>query len=228
MGWLSAAVGGAFDLASGLLGSKSTSDANEDNIKLQKEFAKNAVQWKTADALKAGIHPLYALGAPTMSFSPSSVGDSSLPNALSNMGQEVSRAIDAGGTVEDRAIRKLTLERGGLENEKLKTEIALARSQLGPGSPVGANTLIPGQGNAVSIIPGRKSSLPPGVADAQVAENKFGEMTDIPYGIHFAVNTLFGPGGPFSEGNTMPDLKAIQSWWRNRVAKGRARMQSWR
>ncbi len=31
------------------------------NYERQKEFAQNAIQWRGADARKAGLHPLYAL-----------------------------------------------------------------------------------------------------------------------------------------------------------------------
>lgn len=41
--------------------------ANAQNNATQREFAQNGIQWKVEDAKKAGIHPLYALGASTAS-----------------------------------------------------------------------------------------------------------------------------------------------------------------
>lgn len=40
---------------------------NDRNIELSREMAKNSIQYKVSDAKSAGIHPLYALGAPTSS-----------------------------------------------------------------------------------------------------------------------------------------------------------------
>lgn len=45
---------------------------NKENLELQREFAQHGIQWKVNDAISAGIHPLAALGADTMSFTPSS------------------------------------------------------------------------------------------------------------------------------------------------------------
>jgi len=67
------------------------SQSAKQNIKLQKQFAQEGIQWKVADAKKAGIHPLYALGAQTHSFAPVQTGGGN----FSQMGQSVGRAIDA-------------------------------------------------------------------------------------------------------------------------------------
>lgn len=71
--------------------------ANRENIKYQKEFAKNALQWKVADAKKAGVHPLFGLGATTGSFTPTvqpavntgyAEAGSHLGNAIKNFSAE--------------------------------------------------------------------------------------------------------------------------------------------
>lgn len=102
---------------------KSAADEQAD---LQKKFAKNAIQWKVDDAKKAGIHPLYALGANTTSYSPVSVG---MPD-LGAMGQDIGGAIDRVSTAPEKAsgaIAALALERAGLENDLLRAQIARAR-----------------------------------------------------------------------------------------------------
>ena len=53
-------------VVSGLFG-KSEADKN---IKYQKQFAQHGIRWKVEDAKAAGLHPLYALGANTHSFTP--------------------------------------------------------------------------------------------------------------------------------------------------------------
>lgn len=136
-------------LASGLIGSaisysgsKKSAAAQRDlfnrNVANQKEFAQNGIQWKVQDAKKAGIHPLAALGANTMSYTPISVGDTSSGSGLQNMGQDVSRAIYASANKAQRQSSELQLENQSLQNELLKTEIVSAQrrlSQTGPAMP---------------------------------------------------------------------------------------------
>lgn len=181
-------------LAGGLIGSlfdSSKSDAKRQE-RLQLAFAKNAIQWKVADATKAGIHPLYALGAPTMSYSPVSVGGGS---AMSDMGQDISRALAAGmpreGQVSayDLALQDLTLKQFGLQNELLAAQVARARQEVlsKPALP-GVTTLPFGQGK---IPMGPQSS-------AQSVQDKYGDIVENVYGLWSVVDDiqrwLTGPG----------------------------------
>lgn len=114
---------------------------------LQREFAQSGIQWRAADALAAGIHPIYALGGSGASYSPSSISLGS-PKVepetldLGSMGQDISRAISATGSQTDRdlafnnQVKKLSLQKMGLENELLSTQIAKQRGQIGPPIPV--------------------------------------------------------------------------------------------
>lgn len=117
------------------------------NIANQKEFAQHGVRWKVADAQAAGLHPLAALGAQTSSFS-NVVGSTGDTNDYAGMGQNIGRAIDAGSTHGERSDRMgqavsrvaqvFSLEKMNLENEALKSQIALTRSQIPPALPSGA------------------------------------------------------------------------------------------
>lgn len=128
------------------------------NIQLQKEFAQNSIRWKVADAEAAGISPLYALGAPAMSFSPVSAGgpgivgqtpETGLANALADSGQDISRAIHATRTQSERdrayvdSVHALQLQNMGLQNELLGSQIAKLAASANPpmpgisGGPVG-------------------------------------------------------------------------------------------
>lgn len=129
------------------------------NIALQREFAQNGIQWKVEDAKKAGIHPIYALGGSTHSFAPVSAAfsaDNSMASAMSAAGQDIGRAISATSTSSQRqdaftrASQALTLERGQLENEVLRSQLASQNARLrSPGSPPMAAAadpyLLPGQ-----------------------------------------------------------------------------------
>lgn len=173
-------------LLGGLLGKSSQEKANEQNIALQKEFAQNSIQWKAADALKAGIHPLYAMGAQTTSFSPTLVGDTALPTALGNMGQDISRAIDVTRTRDDRmgavgkTMQDLTLIRMGLENELLASQIAKVRQAGGNPAFPGTPGFIPGQGTNV-VLGGADVKANPNWSDAADIQNRYGEPAEWAY-----------------------------------------------
>lgn len=77
---------------------------------LQKEFAQHGVRWKVEDAKAAGLHPLYALGGNTASYSPVSNisgGTSGMGDAIQNMGQSLSRSVAAQETQDQRELRQL-------------------------------------------------------------------------------------------------------------------------
>lgn len=162
-------------LLGGLLGKSSADDArasqeamNERNIALQKEFAQNGIRWKVADAKAAGIHPIYALGGSTSSFTPVSSNfatDTSLPNAFAAAGQDIGRAVNATRSASDRVdaftrtSQALQLENMSLQNDNLRSEIAskaarLVQQQNPPMPSVADRFLIPGQA---------QTSLPSGI-----------------------------------------------------------------
>lgn len=159
---LGAILGAAGSIASSIFGNKAAKKAADQNIKLQKQFAQQGVQWKVNDAKKAGIHPLYALGASTHSFSPVSVGGST-PD-LGAMGQNIGNAIDATQTSStrlDKTMGALAVERATLENELLRTQIGGSRLALSRNNPPFPNnaTAIPGQGNVQVTDPTQISTV---------------------------------------------------------------------
>lgn len=188
------AVAQAIGAVGGTLLNKLFPDKSQQQM--QEKFAKNAIQWKVQDALKAGIHPLYAMGANTMSYSPTSVGDN---GSFAAMGADLGRAVAAGDTQSGRAIDgtigKLALERAGLENDLLRAQIASTRvrtmaPQVGPAMPpVNPNT-------PIGFLP-----LPPeGMLAAQDAENWFGEAGGELVGMlnldKSLTSTAWKPGSP--------------------------------
>lgn len=109
---------------------------HQQNIALQREFAQNGIQWKVADAQAAGLHPLAALGASTTSFAPVSVGGGAATSDFGSMGQDIGRAVKAAMSDSDREEQtrregqKLALEKAGLENEVLRTELASKQKRM--------------------------------------------------------------------------------------------------
>lgn len=153
---IGALISAGSSLLGGLLGKDSAEDAAKRNAALQREFAQNSLQWKAEDARKAGIHPVYAMGAPT--YTPSSVfsGDNSFGAGIASAGQDVGRAIDATRTAPQRldavsrTAQALELERGGLQNDLLRAQIAeiQARNMSPPFPSAVDDNFIPGQGNS--------------------------------------------------------------------------------
>lgn len=157
------------------------------NIAAQREFAQQGIRWKVEDAKAAGIHPLYALGASTHSFSPVSISSPDTPATnFAALGQDLSRSIQAGRTGEERAdaftktAQALQLENSGLQNELLRTQIAKLRGQVGPPVPtvspkvdgVDMKTVEP------HLMGGTPYATQGGTSQASHIEDQYGEVAD--------------------------------------------------
>lgn len=175
---LPALIAAGASLAGGLLGSSNQKKADKRNADLQREFAQNSIQWKTEDARKAGIHPLFALGAPTYTPSGTYGSDTALPSAIASAGQDISRAVQAGSSSQTRlaayekTLQDLTLQKFGLENELLGAQIAKLRSQTGPAMPD-----LNSQGNDL-VFGGNKWHANPGWSSANDVQNRYGEPAE--------------------------------------------------
>lgn len=136
---LDSLISAGANLIQGFLNKK----ASDKNIALQKEFAQSGIQWKVQDAQKAGIHPLYALGANTTSFSPVAVGD----NSISAAGQDIGRAVrssmpqERGATALAAELAKAQLDGVRVDNDIKRAELA---SRLAKGTAAGSVPGIPG------------------------------------------------------------------------------------
>lgn len=137
---IAAGIGAGASLLGGYLGREHQEEQRAKNEALQREFAQNSITWRVADAKKAGIHPLYAMGAPTMSPAVSVQSDP-LAASLSSMGQDVSRAVRATSNASEREggdmLQTLALERAGLQNELLRSQIASINARTSQGGQVG-------------------------------------------------------------------------------------------
>lgn len=144
--------GSAISAVSNWLTGSSNRDSQEriaqQNIAMQKEFAQSGIQWKVQDAIKAGLHPLAALGAQTSSFSPVSVGSTD----FGTMGQDLGRALKAAMSSEDRAEKEaaeLDLETKRLNNDLIRQQIQSSKlatqsrrtGAVGPAMPTGKQVI---------------------------------------------------------------------------------------
>lgn len=132
------------NILGGIMGRDAQKDANAasaaaaaNNIKLQKKFAQEGIRWRVKDAKEAGIHPIYALGAQTPSYTPVSQSftpESGLATGLAAAGQNIGRAVNATRTqperIEARQFTRLQLEGLQLDNEIKRATFASAVQRL--------------------------------------------------------------------------------------------------
>lgn len=107
---------------------------------------------------KYGLHPSLTLGVPTAnSPAPFQAGtDDRVGAGIREMGQGISRAVEAGAYKEDRAVAResaaLQLTNQRLQNERLMSEIALMNHARTPGLARDPSILhMPGQGDVVKV-----------------------------------------------------------------------------
>lgn len=199
---LGSLIGAGANIIGGLLNRKSQQEANainqanaDRNAAMQAEFAQQGIRWKVADAKAAGIHPLYALGAQTTSFSPVSVGavgDTSLGNSLANAGQDVSRAINATRTLPERqaaiALTQAQLEGINLDNEIKRTTVASNIQRMVQNANPPAPTIAPDANVPFNVPENKKSEerpplmlfgsrvmTPPGTSPMKAWEDQIGD-----------------------------------------------------
>ena len=128
--WLGGALGGVGSLIGAGINAGVQSKINKENMKMQKEFAQNGIQWKVQDAQKAGIHPAVALGAQTHQASPSSVAPdvgSGVAGAFKHFGSAIDSFID-----DKEEERQLALESARLDNAIKAEDLKKAQNANNP------------------------------------------------------------------------------------------------
>lgn len=184
LGSIVSAVG---SIAGGILGANSAQNVAGMNYEAQKEFAQNGIRWKVEDAKRAGIHPLYALGASTQGYSPSGgyTGDYGISDAAAHFGQGYERAQQAKMTKEERDkqdVRDAIQDMAALEdlNQKRRlndAQIRLANSEIFRNFALSTNAL-------------RKTGLPPAM----------------PGGLG---GVIAGQGNSYATGQTTPEISSV-------------------
>lgn len=195
--WLGPALSAGANIASGILSSNAQRDANnanalaaERNIKMQNTFAQEGIRMRVKDARAAGIHPLYALGAQTSTFSPVTVGavpESGLAAGLANSSQDLSRAFNATRTQPERteavAATKLQLEGLALDNDIKRATFASAVQRLqqnqNPPIPTTGPFVVPEANKPEDRQPimanGQRLQTDPGTSPAKAWEDQLGD-----------------------------------------------------
>lgn len=155
------------NIGGSLLSSSSADKAAARNEAFQREFAKQGLSWKVADAKKAGINPLVALGASTYSPAPSAVGTNYGDLGLGQLGQNISRGMTAKMTAEQRELHELNKRLLEVQIEGQAIDNNNARNTgSGPPLPTADYSATPSQvlRNGVSVVPSEVvASYQPGV-----------------------------------------------------------------
>lgn len=226
---IGALIGAGASLIGGLFGKKSAkkqqaaaiaaqeAQSNREYAR-QKEFAREAIQWKVRDAKRAGVHPLYALGANTVSYAPQSVGgvgyNDPLPGAIADAGQNIGRAIDSGLNSDQRIqhrLNMLSVQRAELENTKLASEIALMSQPGTPPPPSTPGAVIPGQGG-IEVTPSKQVSTSVGIPWSEATPTPEIKFAWTPHGELAAV-----PSQAISEGLESSWMASLGYGLRNHV-----------
>lgn len=159
-----ALVGGATNLISGLLGQNAQENANaagqanwQTQMNYQHEANTKSVQWRVADAIAAGIHPLAALGMNPASGSGVSLftpqAENGMAQGLAGMGQDISRAIMANKSQQEKdaayseAAKAADIENRDLKNQLLRLQLRRAANEDQPSVPKPQENLMPAPGD---------------------------------------------------------------------------------
>lgn len=155
----------------------------------QREFAQMGIRWRVEDAKAAGVHPLYALGAQTHSYSPIAVGGADTPATnFGSMGQDFSRAVNATRTADERtvayndAIQKLSIERGSLENEVLRQRLRTMVAGANPALPASVPEADKFE-ERPKLMAGGRWNTDPNFVNAEDAEKRYGDLVQELYGM---------------------------------------------
>lgn len=177
MDWTSIAGSGIGALGNFLgadLNSQAITKANQDTINEENYLASNGIQLKVKDAQAAGINPLAALGVTEPSMGESLMPDTSMGNAVSQTGQDISRAVGATRSQADRDYQD-KVNKQNIESRDL--DIQIKKAQL-------AN------------MPGNQPQNPPLPVSAQYAPGQFsgvtrGEVAGYPKGLPHDAGSIY-------------------------------------
>lgn len=199
-------LGALIGAGASILGNVLQNNANEkkaqQQYEQQKEFAQSGIQWKVQDAEKAGIHPLYALGANTVSYSPTSVGGADW-SGIGQAGQNIGRALDA---TRSQPARMAAAEMTGVQIEGAKLDNDLKRAQLASllqtTRQAGAGPAMPNAATMPAGLTGMQGQGDTPQTDAQITGPKIEVEKKI---------SPISPGQPFTESGRHPEVRWYQT-----------------
>lgn len=77
------------NLVSGIYQQREAEQMANRQMHEQRVFAQNGIQWKVADAVAAGVHPLFAMGAMSPNYTPVAIQDTGFADSMSRAVQHM-------------------------------------------------------------------------------------------------------------------------------------------
>lgn len=165
-------ISGVGSLVGGMFGD----DDAKANRATQVALAKNSVKLRVDDAKRSGVHPLYALGAPTMSFNPvSSPMGQSIQNATSKIGNAIS-------TTYEKQLQAKNLDNIQADIDLKKAQTMNFVSEYKKSSNL-SRTNDTGRTAGSSRIAGDNVKHSKNWDDAQKIEDRYGDLVSWLYGL---------------------------------------------
>lgn len=183
------AVGAGIGLLGGALSNLSHERQADKGYAYQEEALKNGISWRVADAKRAGIHPLYALGAPSMSMQPIITQDQIGP-AVQQMGQSMSDITRNTLNEQQKANQAMEYLVMSSQRNKNDAEAELARTQ------------------AASLVQKQRTNInPPGLGiQNEMGQNPTGGGLGF-YDVKAAEQISAKPGHEYSSAGINPALQ---------------------
>lgn len=215
-GPIGAAIGAVGGLAGGLLSSSSNKNMVQKQLDLQRDLALNSISYKVADAKRAGIHPLYALGAPSMGISPIAIEDKlgpALADASQNIGSTISKMQRQDATTMDQLnmqllksqIAESDARRGLLDSEAARNRQSLISHGPAPEMEVPESGQVPIRGaGLIKTKPAEVVSGKIGWPEASAGINPYYEEREIGNGLKMMV--------PRGEGDSIEEILSEMSY----------------
>lgn len=210
--WLGPAISAGASLIGGFMSKNAQEDANrrsaeaaQKNRQMQMHFAEHGIRMRVNDAKKAGIHPIYALGAQTPTYTPTSqtfTPESGVASGLAAAGQDIGRAFNATRTAPEResafttAMQSLQLKNAELDTQIKQTDLASRVARLSqtssPPLPTDPITLPWGKLDPATplVAEGTKLNLDRSWSDGSTFEDRWGEWGGSAAGLAVMVNDL--------------------------------------
>jgi hypothetical protein len=117
-------------LAGGLLSGKQSNKQANKAWRRQQEVAKNRLQWTVADAKKAGLHPLFALGAGGGSSAGGFIqGQSPMGSAIADAAAHIGSGLAGRKTGGEKLLAQAQIESINSQTRRNDAEAALALSR---------------------------------------------------------------------------------------------------
>lgn len=218
-------LGGAGSLASAFMGNRSGgTDWGATQAQWNREDT--ALQRRVADGLAAGLNPLAAIGASSVTSPPVTAASIEGPANLGETGHYIGNAIKElaeSPQVKRQEAMKERMDDISLRQAEADLELTRARSRsviAAASHPTRGLDAPAGVEPAGVLIGGQRVSLPKGYSSAQEVNDKFGNLVSDPYGLGlFGWKALEAAGA----GHAYDDLTRISNRaydWFSRNFKG--------